>query len=123
VGETQRRIGARVREFRHVRRLTQAALSERAGLSCKFIGEVERGVGNPTVESLDAIARALGLSVDDLFARDRGTYATLAADDFALVREARDTLEGMLKRHATEPTPAAVSAPAARRTRKRATSR
>jgi|SRR5688500_901539 len=97
--EVRTRLGANVRQLRVRRRLTQEALGERAGLSFKFIGEIERGLGNPSVESLAAIAGALGTDVADLFAA--GTRGSKAYDasrrHFAVVRDAQEKLASALK--------------------------
>jgi transcriptional regulator with XRE-family HTH domain len=55
-----------LKQLRQARRLTQEQLAERAGLSYKFIGEVERGRGNPTLTTLSALSNALGVSLIDL---------------------------------------------------------
>jgi transcriptional regulator with XRE-family HTH domain len=61
------RLGNRLRELRRTRTLSQEQLAARAGLSYKFVGEVERGLGNPTVDTLAALADALETDVTDLF--------------------------------------------------------
>lgn len=99
----QTRLGTRVRDFRTRRGWTQETLGERAELSYKFIGEIERGSGNPTVDSIDQIARAFGIDVGELFRRDTPdvTYPPFSADDFAVVRDARQqlsSLEDIMKR-------------------------
>lgn len=52
-------IGQRLRALRKDRGLTQDRLGELAGLSGKFIGEVERGQKSISIDSLYAIAVAL----------------------------------------------------------------
>lgn len=97
--EVRTRLGANIRELRLRRKLTQEALGERSGLSFKFIGEVERGMGNPSVESLAAIARALDADVADLFAS--GTRGSSPYDasrrHFAVVRDAQERLATAIK--------------------------
>ncbi len=83
-------------------------LGERASLSYKFIGEIERGSGNPTIDSVGQIARALNVTMGELFARDTPTitYAPLEARDLAIMRDARaslQSLEQMMKRLNTAP--------------------
>lgn len=46
--------------------LTQEAVAERAQLSQQYVSGLERGQRNPTVETLYAIAQALGVSHVDL---------------------------------------------------------
>lgn len=58
-----------VREQRERAGLTQQALAERAGLSLRTVAYVEGGRGMK-VETLTAISRALGCSLDDLLERE-----------------------------------------------------
>ena len=100
MGDVQARLGSRVRDLRQQRGWTQETLGERAGISYKFIGEIERGVGNPTVDSIDQIAKAFGIDIGLLLQREtpEPAYTPLSSDDFAVMREARDTLDSALKR-------------------------
>jgi DNA-binding XRE family transcriptional regulator len=62
-------IGARVRQARKAAGLTQWALSIRAGITVNAVSELERDVtGNPRSRTIQAIARALDLTVGDLLA-------------------------------------------------------
>ncbi|HUF23064.1 MAG TPA: helix-turn-helix domain-containing protein, partial [Vicinamibacterales bacterium] len=72
---------------------------ERAGLSHKFIGEVERGLGNPSIESVAAIASALGADVADLFGASRRAAAPYDASrkHVALVRDAQERLASAIR--------------------------
>jgi len=65
-----RRLGGRVKLLRRERRLTQEELAERAGLTSKFVGEVERAESNPSAASLARMAGALSVSMGDLFEAD-----------------------------------------------------
>jgi transcriptional regulator with XRE-family HTH domain len=79
--------------------MTQEALGERASLSHKFIGEVERGVSNPSIESVAAIAKALDADIADLFggaARPAGAYDA-SRKHLAVVRDAQERLTNALK--------------------------
>lgn len=70
VQQMLRRLGARVKLLRRERRLTQEELAERAGLTSKFVGEVERAESNPSAASLARMAGALSVSMGDLFDAD-----------------------------------------------------
>ena len=63
-------IGARVRAERRLRRLSQTALGEAAGLSLPTIFRLEHGMVAPTLETIAAVARALGLTVSELIDSD-----------------------------------------------------
>jgi len=52
-------VGARVRELRASRRLSRRALAEQAGLSQRFIAQLEAGYGNISVKRLKALVDAL----------------------------------------------------------------
>jgi transcriptional regulator with XRE-family HTH domain len=52
-------IGQRLRARRVELGLTLAEVAEKAGLSLPYVSNLERGRGNPTLEALGALARAL----------------------------------------------------------------
>jgi len=62
------RFGDRIRELRHQRRLSQEALAGRADLHRTYIGFVERAERNPTLETIEKLARGLDISLAELFA-------------------------------------------------------
>ena len=61
-------LGERLRARRVGLGLTLAQVAERADLSLPYISNLERGVGNPTYDALQAVARALDASVGELTA-------------------------------------------------------
>lgn len=63
----QMTLGQQVRALRRQRRLTQEQLAELAGVSLQHIGEIERGQGNPTLNSLVKLSDALDISLSELF--------------------------------------------------------
>jgi transcriptional regulator with XRE-family HTH domain len=46
--------------------MTQEQLGEKAGVSGKFVGQIERGAGNPSLKNLHRLAQALGVELPDL---------------------------------------------------------
>jgi transcriptional regulator with XRE-family HTH domain len=58
----QNLLGARTR-----RKLSQQTIADRAGLSVSYISMLERGVRVPPLETLEAVAKALGIPPLDLF--------------------------------------------------------
>ncbi len=48
-------------------RLSQAALAEAVGVTRQTISDIERGATNATLDVLDKIVEALGISIDRLF--------------------------------------------------------
>ena len=69
--EIRKGLGKRIRELRRSGGFTQEKLGEKAGLNYKFIGELERGQVNVSLDSLAKIAEALMVKVGDLFSEER----------------------------------------------------
>jgi transcriptional regulator with XRE-family HTH domain len=61
-------LGERIRLLRRARPLTLRQLAEAAGVTESFLSQVERGVTSPSIATLRRIARALGLTIAQLFA-------------------------------------------------------
>lgn len=104
--DVRARLGAALRECRERQRLTQEQLAERSALSYKFIGEIERGNGNPTVETLDRLARALGVGISTLFLEaDQHRAAQvyqISKHDLMRVREALESITEVTDSVATD---------------------
>lgn len=60
------RIGSNIASYRKQAGLTQAALAEQLNYSDKAVSKWERGESIPDVLTLDALARRLGITVNDL---------------------------------------------------------
>ena len=58
-----------IRVWREYRGLTQQQLSEIAGISKPYLSQIESGKRTGTVEVLSAIAKALNLTLDDIWIR------------------------------------------------------
>jgi transcriptional regulator with XRE-family HTH domain len=54
-------VGGRIRSVRKGAKLTLEALAERADIDPTYLGGVERGQHNPTVSTVQRLARALGI--------------------------------------------------------------
>lgn len=59
-------LAENLRTFRRVRQMSQEELAEICGLHRTYVGSVERGERNVTLSTLEAFARALGVSVPTL---------------------------------------------------------
>jgi transcriptional regulator with XRE-family HTH domain len=66
--EFQKRIGARVRELRTDRRISQEAFADLCSLHRTHMSLLERGRVNITVNTLKAIIDVLGLTPSKFFA-------------------------------------------------------
>lgn len=61
-------------------------MGERADLSYKFVGEIERGAVNPSLDSLRKIANALNVEIAELFLTEK--ILALSGKDIAAVKSA-----------------------------------
>lgn len=78
-------IGNRIRVRRHMIGLTQERLAELCSLSLSFLGHIERGTRKMSLETLAALARALGTSTDFLLfggVCQEGLSAVLSSPSF-----------------------------------------
>lgn len=69
VSEFGKTLGVMVRNFRMERRLSLTDLSRRSGVARATLVNLERGVGNPTISTVWALANSLGVAFSDLFER------------------------------------------------------
>jgi CheY-like chemotaxis protein/DNA-binding XRE family transcriptional regulator len=66
--DLQKQFGASVRASRSRLHISQEELAERAGLHRTYVCDIERGARNVSLKSIEKIARALEISLADLFA-------------------------------------------------------
>jgi Predicted transcription factor, homolog of eukaryotic MBF1 len=62
-----KKVGERIRRLRKERNLSQEQLAERSGLHTNYVGQVERGEKNLTLETLEKIVSGLDVSLEELF--------------------------------------------------------
>lgn len=74
-------IARNLRRWRTTRELTLSALAEQAGVAKSTVSLIERGQGNPSIDTVWALATALGVPFTSLF------HDEPPADDVLVVRE------------------------------------
>ena len=67
MNDIRAQFGARVRLLRNERGWSQEELADRAGLHRTYIGSIERGEQNISLENIDKLAATLGVSLAELF--------------------------------------------------------
>lgn len=72
MSELSGEIGKRIRNYRTHMRLSQEELAEKCGLHPTYIGQVERGEKNATIESISKIAGGLNVPLSTLFENIEG---------------------------------------------------
>lgn len=67
MSDIRKLFGNKVREYRKSQGISQEELGERANLHYTYIGAIERGEQNLSLESIEKIAKGLGVNIDKLF--------------------------------------------------------
>jgi transcriptional regulator with XRE-family HTH domain len=65
--EVQKKLGKRVAELRRKKGFSQEAFAHECGFHRSYMGAVERGEKNLTIQMLVKIAKALKISLSELF--------------------------------------------------------
>lgn len=60
-------IGNRIRQLRTKKGFSQEKLAELSNLNTSYIGQIERGEKNPSIDIVYSIASALDIALPDLF--------------------------------------------------------
>lgn len=64
------KLGSRIREVRKAKGFSQEKLAEKANISTKYLGEVERGESSISAVLLNDISLALNVSISELMQHD-----------------------------------------------------
>lgn len=73
--------GATIRRTRKAQRMNLVNLAEKTGLSLSFISQVERGLTNPSINSLRKIALALSIPLSSFFEEGLSTEGPVMRKD------------------------------------------
>jgi transcriptional regulator with XRE-family HTH domain len=115
-------IGKAIQRHRRNRGYTQTELAERADLSLKYVGEIERGAANMSIEVIERIAAVLGWNPLEVMGGVRGPLAegvrTMVVNETEQVRERLGAMVAWLR--AIDPTIAKESREQGRRRASRA---
>lgn len=67
MGELKKNFGKRIRQLREAKRLTQKELGIKADMEYQYLGAIERGEKNPSLDFIEKIAVGLELKPYQLF--------------------------------------------------------
>ncbi|WP_431085843.1 helix-turn-helix domain-containing protein [Paenibacillus sp. 8b26] len=67
MSDVVKRVGDKIRRLRKEKGFSQEQLAERSGLHTNYVGQVERGEKNLTLETLEKVVRGLDTSLEELF--------------------------------------------------------
>jgi len=63
----QKKFGKKVKELRKKKGLTQEDLAEKINVDRSYMGFIERGERNPTLDKIEKISKALNITLSELF--------------------------------------------------------
>lgn len=66
-------LGQRIKKYRKKLGMTQHVLAEKANISRSYLGDIENGRYNPSINTLESIADVLGVSLDRLLGESAGS--------------------------------------------------
>lgn len=94
----EKAVGARIREFREKQGLSQEQFASICGLHRTFVGTVERGETNLSLQSMATIAMGLDVTLSELFEgvesrAQKITNATAAKEQQKALRKAKELIE------------------------------
>ncbi|WP_348623984.1 helix-turn-helix transcriptional regulator [Paenibacillus peoriae] len=101
-------VGERIRTIRKAKGLTQQQLAELSGLDDAYIGSVERGERNFSIDTLEKVLTSLNVSISELmFSKEHmttdETIRQEAVDEFvALTSRLNEEQIGILRRISKE---------------------
>ena len=95
MSEIAKAIGQRIRNYRTNQGLSQEKLAELSGCHPTYIGQLERGEKNATIESIEKISLALNIPLSQLFEKLGGQESErrdipLACYDFLSAKTKED---------------------------------
>lgn len=67
MSDIAKQLGQHIRELRVQQHMSQEELSFKAGISPAHLGQIERALKNPTIDTIAKIAAALDIPISDLF--------------------------------------------------------
>lgn len=64
--DIRKKFGQHLRELRQQKKLTQEELADKAGMHFTYVGQIERGIRNPSLVNLYKLSKALKISAGQL---------------------------------------------------------
>jgi len=74
-------LGKRIKSLRKEAGMSQEELAYRASISPAHLGQIERALKNPTLDTINSIAQALGISLSQLF-EETGDFVPRAVSPY-----------------------------------------
>lgn len=65
--DIKKMIGARIKSIRIKKKLTQEQVSEKMGIHTNYLSSIERGMENPTLNTIINLSNSLGVDIGEIF--------------------------------------------------------
>lgn len=93
------KLADKVKDLRKMNDFSQEKLAEKSGLSPTYIGNIERAEQNPTLTTLEKIAKAFNITVEELlsFPDDKKIVNAKAGDINKAIELLKNTLDIALR--------------------------
>ena len=65
--DSNKQLGMRIKYLRTLKHMSQEDLALEANVNKNYLSDLERGTRNPTVKILEKVAKALDISLSELF--------------------------------------------------------
>lgn len=75
-------FGKNIKHYRFQKDLTQAELSEKAGISSTYLSEMERGQHSVDFDIVNSLANCLGIEPYELFVKNKNIHLPRRIDMF-----------------------------------------
>ena len=89
-------LGNNIRNLRKERNWTQEQLAEKAEISVPYMTQIELGKKQASLETVENIAKALSVSIDELFrsspSRNKSINASLKTFESSLIKSLTNTV-------------------------------
>ena len=92
-------IGDIIKELRKQRKITQTELAEKIGVTAQAISRWERSVGYPDITQLVPLAKAFGVTTDEILCKDLGSEESKIKEyiDLSVVAAREQGIKNQLK--------------------------
>lgn len=85
--DVKKTLGLRIKELRKLRGISQEKLAEKVGIEQNNISRIENGINYPSAETLNNIALALNVDINELFCfRHHQSYEEIYNELLSIIR-------------------------------------
>jgi len=80
-------LAQRIKTLRNLNNLTQKQLAKKANIPSSSIANIESRIANPTIKTLNSIAKALSISIEELFHQNQTKFNKTKANQIKTINK------------------------------------